>query len=103
TPSAAPGRARISTRTRGSRSRHGSCSAASCRSRSCSGAGTSNLAAVHRTILILLACAALAGCGGGGGGSASGPPDALLHPAKLNVKSPQLFTVTVETTKGEFV
>jgi peptidyl-prolyl cis-trans isomerase A (cyclophilin A) len=61
---------------------------------------------LRRTILILLACAALAGCGGGGGSgghSASGPPDALLHPAKLNVKSPQLFTVTVETTKGEFV
>jgi peptidyl-prolyl cis-trans isomerase A (cyclophilin A) len=58
---------------------------------------------VRRTILILLACAALAGCGGSSGHSASGPPDALLHPAKLNVKSPQLFTVTVETTKGEFV
>jgi cyclophilin family peptidyl-prolyl cis-trans isomerase len=58
---------------------------------------------VRRTILILLACAALAGCGGSGGKSTSGPPDALLHPAKLNVKSPQLFTVTVETTKGELV
>ncbi len=56
---------------------------------------------MRRTILITLACAALAGCGSGG--SHSGPPDALLHPAKLKTKSPQLFTATFETTKGEFV
>jgi peptidyl-prolyl cis-trans isomerase A (cyclophilin A) len=57
---------------------------------------------VRRTILIALACAALAGCGGGGGGH-SGPPAALLHPATLKTKSPQLFTATFETTKGKFV
>jgi peptidyl-prolyl cis-trans isomerase A (cyclophilin A) len=58
---------------------------------------------VQRTILIVLACAALAGCGGGSGNSTSGPPDALLHPATLNTKSPQLFTVVFKTTKGQFV
>ena len=63
-----------------------------------------SLTAVRRTILIVLACAALAGCGGGGhSSSTSGPPDALLHPATLNTKSPQLFTVVFKTTKGEFV
>jgi peptidyl-prolyl cis-trans isomerase A (cyclophilin A) len=50
-------------------------------------------------IIIALACAALAGCGGGGH---SGPPDALLHPAKLTAKAPQLFTATFKTTKGTF-
>jgi len=52
-------------------------------------------------ILLALACAALAGCGGGHS-AASGPPDALLHPAKLKAKAPQLFTVTFKTTKGTF-
>jgi peptidyl-prolyl cis-trans isomerase A (cyclophilin A) len=67
--------------------------------------GKGSLTAVRRTILIVLACAALAGCGGGGNSSSStsGPPDALLHPAALNTKSPQLFTVVFKTTKGEFV
>jgi peptidyl-prolyl cis-trans isomerase A (cyclophilin A) len=55
---------------------------------------------VRRTILLAIACAALAGCGGG---SHSGPPAALLHPATLKAKSPQLFTATFETTKGKFV
>jgi len=56
-------------------------------------------------IALVLACATLAACGGssGGTGSTSGPPDALLHPAKLNAKSPQLYTVTFQTTKGQFV
>jgi peptidyl-prolyl cis-trans isomerase A (cyclophilin A) len=65
---------------------------------------------VRRTTLIALAlafvCAALAGCGGSSassGSSQSGPPDALLQPAKLKTKSPQLYTVAFETTKGEFV
>jgi peptidyl-prolyl cis-trans isomerase A (cyclophilin A) len=59
---------------------------------------------VCRAILIVLACAALAGCGGGGSSSSSsGPPAALLHPATLKTKSPQLFTVVFKTTKGEFV
>jgi len=53
-------------------------------------------------IFIALACAALAGCGGGGKSAASGPPDVLLHPAKLTAKAPQLFTATFKTTKGTF-
>jgi peptidyl-prolyl cis-trans isomerase A (cyclophilin A) len=58
---------------------------------------------VLRAVLIVLACAAVAGCGGGGGKSAgSGPPDVLLHPAKLKAKAPQLFTATFKTTKGTF-
>ena len=65
---------------------------------------------MRRTTLIALGlafvCAALAGCGGSSassGSSQSGPPDALLHPANLKTKSPQLYTVAFETTKGEFV
>ena len=50
--------------------------------------------------LIVLACAALAGCGGGGSSNSSGPPDALLHPAKLKAKAPQLFTVDVQDDEG---
>jgi peptidyl-prolyl cis-trans isomerase A (cyclophilin A) len=57
---------------------------------------------VRRTIIIALACAALTGCGGGGKSAASGPPAALLHPAKLTAKAPQLFTATFKTTKGTF-
>jgi peptidyl-prolyl cis-trans isomerase A (cyclophilin A) len=56
---------------------------------------------VRRLIILGLACAALAGCGGGHS-AASGPPDALLHPAKLTAKAPQLFTATFKTTKGIF-
>jgi peptidyl-prolyl cis-trans isomerase A (cyclophilin A) len=56
---------------------------------------------VLRTILIAFACAALAGCGGGHS-AGSGPPDALLHPAKLTAKAPKLFTATFKTTKGTF-
>ena len=52
--------------------------------------------------LLALACVAVAGCGGGGSSSSAGPPDALLHPAKLNAKAPQLFTSTFKTTKGTF-
>jgi len=58
---------------------------------------------VCRTILIVLTCAVLAGCGGGGSSSASGAPDALLRPATLKAKPPQLFTVVFKTTKGQFV
>lgn len=57
---------------------------------------------MRRTILLallVLGCVAVAGCGGG---SSAGPPDALLHPAKLKAKAPQLFTVTFKTTKGTF-
>jgi peptidyl-prolyl cis-trans isomerase A (cyclophilin A) len=57
---------------------------------------------VLRTVLIALACAALAGCGGSGKSANSGPPDVLLHPAKLTAKAPQLFTATFKTTKGTF-
>jgi cyclophilin family peptidyl-prolyl cis-trans isomerase len=57
---------------------------------------------VLRTVLIALACAALAGCGGSGKSAGSGPPAALLHPAKLTAKAPQLFTATFKTTKGTF-
>ena len=55
-----------------------------------------------RTVIIAFACAALAGCGGGGKSASSGPPDVLLHPAKLTAKAPQLFTATFKTTKGTF-
>ena len=52
-----------------------------------------------------VACAALlaaaAGCGGGGKSSA-GPPAALLKPAKLTAKAPQLYTVKFVTTAGTF-
>jgi peptidyl-prolyl cis-trans isomerase A (cyclophilin A) len=54
---------------------------------------------VRRIILIALTCTALAGCGGS---TKSGPPDVLLHPAKLTAKAPQLFTATFKTTKGTF-
>ena len=43
----------------------------------------------------------LAGCGGGGGSSSSSDAQ-LLHPSKLNAKAPQLYTVQVVTTKGDF-
>ena len=55
---------------------------------------------MRRAVLIVLACAAVAGCGGGG--KSAGPPDVLLHPAKLTAKAPQLFTATFKTTKGTF-
>jgi peptidyl-prolyl cis-trans isomerase A (cyclophilin A) len=45
-------------------------------------------------VLVVAAC--------GGGKSASKPPDALLHPAKLTKKAPQLFDITFHTTKGNF-
>jgi len=54
-------------------------------------------------LLPLLAAALLAGCGGGGTSSAAGPPQALLHPATLTKKAPQLFDITFHTTKGDFV
>ena len=60
---------------------------------------------MRRTILVALlalACVAVAGCGGSGKSDAAGPPDALLHPAKLKAKAPQLFTATFKTTKGTF-
>lgn len=58
---------------------------------------------MRRTALLLvLASCALVAAGCGGGGSSSGPPSALLHPAKLTAKSPQLYTVTLKTTKGTF-
>jgi peptidyl-prolyl cis-trans isomerase A (cyclophilin A) len=54
---------------------------------------------------VLVAVAVLAGCGGGGGSSTSTntPPAALLHPATLTKKAPQLFDITFHTTKGDFV
>ena len=53
---------------------------------------------------LLVAVAVLAGCGGGGSSSTSTtPPAALLHPAKLTKKAPQLFDITFHTTKGDFV
>ena len=59
---------------------------------------------MRRSLLIVLACATLVGCGGGSSSNgSSSPPDALLHPATLKAKSPQLFTVVFKTTKGEFV
>lgn len=54
---------------------------------------------MRAVVLPLLAVALVAGCGGG----TSGPPDALLHPAKLDAKAPQIFQVRFETTKGDFV
>ena len=60
---------------------------------------------MRRTTLIALlafGCAAVAGCGSGGTSSSAGPPAALLHPAKLTAKAPQLFTATFKTTKGTF-
>ncbi len=49
-----------------------------------------------RTVLIAFACAVLAGCGGGHSTAA------LLHPANLNARAPELFTATFKTTKGTF-
>jgi len=58
---------------------------------------------VRRTTLIpLLALACVAAAAGCGGKSSSGPPAALLQPAKLKAKAPQLFTATFKTTKGTF-
>jgi peptidyl-prolyl cis-trans isomerase A (cyclophilin A) len=60
---------------------------------------------VRRTtllVVLVLACVAVTGCGGGGSSSSSGPPSALLHPATLKKKAPQLYTVTFKTTKGTF-
>src|SRR6476619_584935 len=56
-----------------------------------------------RKLLVFLAllAPALAACGGGG--SSSRPPSALLHPAKLTKKAPQIFDITFHTTKGDFV
>jgi peptidyl-prolyl cis-trans isomerase A (cyclophilin A) len=51
--------------------------------------------------LILSLAVLAAGCGGGGGKS-SGPPEQLLHPAKLSASAPQLYTVKFVTTKGTF-
>lgn len=58
---------------------------------------------MRRTAWAILAGAlwlGVAGCGGGS--SQSGPPAALLQPAKLTAKAPQLFTVKFVTTKGAF-
>jgi len=44
----------------------------------------------------------MAGCGDGTKSAAPGPSDALLHPASLTRKAPQLFTATFKTTKGTF-
>lgn len=48
---------------------------------------------------MLVLVAVLAGCGGG---SSKGPPKALLDPAKLTKKSPQLFDCIFHTTGGDF-
>jgi cyclophilin family peptidyl-prolyl cis-trans isomerase len=55
---------------------------------------------LHRALPILALIVALAGCGGGG--SSSGPPQALLTPAKLTRQAPQQFDVTFHTTAGDF-
>ena len=55
-----------------------------------------------RASLILAVVLALAGCGGSGGSSSSKPDPALLKPAKLTAKAPQLFDVTFHTTAGDF-
>jgi peptidyl-prolyl cis-trans isomerase A (cyclophilin A) len=60
---------------------------------------------VRRLTLLSLGAALVlvpAACGGGGAGKQTGPPAALLHPAKLHAKAPQIFTATFETTKGTF-
>lgn len=54
---------------------------------------------VHFIIGLVVVALAVAGCGGSG---SSGPPKALLDPAKLNAKAPQLFDVTFHTTAGDF-
>ena len=53
----------------------------------------------HALPLLVVAVLAVAGCGGG---SSKGPPKALLDPAKLNAKSPQLFDCVFHTTAGDF-
>jgi len=55
---------------------------------------------VSALLALLTVGAVVAGCGGSG---SSGPPKALLEPAKLTKKAPQLFDVTFHTTKGDFV
>jgi cyclophilin family peptidyl-prolyl cis-trans isomerase len=57
---------------------------------------------VRRLACVLLVVPLLAACGGGGGNDASKPPSALLHPAKLTKKAPQLFDIKFHTTKGDF-
>ncbi|MES1246431.1 MAG: peptidylprolyl isomerase [Actinomycetota bacterium] len=51
--------------------------------------------------IVVLAVLVLAGCGGGGS-SSSKPDPALLKPATLTKKAPQLFDVTFHTTAGDF-
>jgi cyclophilin family peptidyl-prolyl cis-trans isomerase len=54
-------------------------------------------------VALLLSVVALVAAGCGGGSSSSSKPDpALLHPAKLTAKAPQLFDVTFHTTAGDF-
>ena len=53
-----------------------------------------------RAALVVCVALALAGCGGGS--SSSKPDPALLHPAKLTAKAPQLFDVIFHTTAGDF-
>jgi peptidyl-prolyl cis-trans isomerase A (cyclophilin A) len=52
----------------------------------------------RRVLLLAVMSLAVAGCGG----SSGGPPKALLDPAKLTAKAPQLFDVTFHTTAGDF-
>src|SRR3954453_11705711 len=52
-------------------------------------------------MLFALLVPTLAACGGGG--RSSGPPEALLPPATLTKKAPQLFDINFHTTKGDFV
>jgi cyclophilin family peptidyl-prolyl cis-trans isomerase len=56
---------------------------------------------MRKLLVLALLVPALAACGGGN--EESGPPEALLHPAKLNAKAPQLFDITFHTTQGDFV
>jgi peptidyl-prolyl cis-trans isomerase A (cyclophilin A) len=56
---------------------------------------------VRRPLVLVAVLALVAGCGGGG--DSSGPPDELLHPAKLTAKAPQIFQVEFKTTRGDFI
>ena len=57
---------------------------------------------LRRTALLPVLAAALVAAGCGGSSGSSKPDPALLHPATLDRKAPQLFDVTFHTTAGDF-
>jgi peptidyl-prolyl cis-trans isomerase A (cyclophilin A) len=57
---------------------------------------------VRREALATLAGVVALGAAGCGGSSHPGAPTALLRPAQLKAKAPQLYTVEFVTTKGTF-